>query len=182
MLVIHPKDKTTAMLSLLYEGIEHTRLDQSHSNKEVRSALNHVPPHEYVLLLGHGSERGLLSGMNEEGGAYDRLIVNASHGYYLRRHGARILGIWCHAHLFAKAEGLHGLFTGMIISELSEAQEYNIATTQAELDAENVKLAERLRMLLDGGTPIGEIPQRMAQLDDAHTPLTQFNYSHFYYL
>lgn len=36
-------------------------------------------------------------------------------------------------------EGLHGLFTGMIVSELSEALLYQVETTQEELDRENVK-------------------------------------------
>lgn len=35
MLVIHPKDKTTSMLSILYEGLEHTCIDQSNSKKDI---------------------------------------------------------------------------------------------------------------------------------------------------
>ena len=33
MVVIHPKDKTTNMLSILYEGLEHTRIDQSYRKR-----------------------------------------------------------------------------------------------------------------------------------------------------
>ena len=70
----------------------------------------------------------------------------------------------------------------MIISEMSEAEMYHIETTQEELDRENIKLVERLRSLLDEGISLEEIPQRMLELDDAHTPLTEFNYQNFYFL
>ena len=92
------------------------------------------------------------------------------------------MAVWCNADRFARAEGLHGLFTGMIVSELSEALLYQVKTTQEELDRENVKLAHRLRTLLDEGNPLNEIPKRMLAMDDVHSPLTAFNYNNFYYL
>ena len=79
-------------------------------------------------------------------------------------------------------EGLHGLFTGMIVSELSEALLYQVETTEEELDRENVKLAMRLRLLLDAIIPLNEIPKRMLAMDDVHSPMTTFNYNNFYYL
>ena len=79
-------------------------------------------------------------------------------------------------------EGLHGLFSGMIVSELSETLLYQVETTQEELDRENVKLAHRLRALLDERIPLSETPKRMLAMDDVHSPLTTFNYKNFYYL
>ena len=181
MLVIHPRDKTTAMLSVLYEGQDAHRLDQDSSNKRIREALNRVPACERILLLGHGSDKGLLS-READGRDFDRLIVNHSHAFYLRRHPGNIVAIWCHADLFGRAEGLHGLFSGMIITELSEALLYEVPTTGEELVRENDRLFRRLRTLLDEGVPLREIPGRLQALDDARTPLTDFNYSHFYYL
>lgn len=69
----------------------------------------------------------------------------------------------------------------MIISELSEAFLYGIETTQEELDGENMKLAQRLRSLFDEGVLLSEIPARMKALDNVRSPLTNFNYDHFYY-
>ena len=92
------------------------------------------------------------------------------------------MAVWCNADKFARAEGLHGLFTGMIVSEVSEALLYQVETTQEELDRENVKLAMRLRTLLDERIPLSEIPKRMLEMDDVHSPLTTFNYKNFYYL
>lgn len=182
MLVVHPKDKTTAMLAALYDGLEVRLLDQSFKNSEVKDALYHTSKQERIMMLGHGSDKGLFSRDHEEQDVFDRLIVYHPHAYYLRKHGSNIVAVWCNADLFARKEGLHGLFTGMIISELSEALIYGVETTQEELDQENVKLANRLRLLFNEGIPLYEIPQCMQELDDAHSPLSEFNYKNFHYL
>lgn len=182
MVVIQPKDKTTSMLSILYEGIEHTLIDQSYSKNEISHILNHVPCHELILLLGHGSDLGLFSRNDDRFDVFDRLIVYQPHAYYLRKHGCNIVGIWCNANLFAEKERLHGLFTGMIVTEMSETSLYGINTSQEELDKENVKLAKRLRSLLDENVPLQDIPSRILALDDVHSQLTDFNYRNFYYL
>lgn len=182
MLVIHPTDRSTSMLSALYAGLDARRLDERSSAKEINHALNHTPRGERIVLLGHGSDKGLFSRLDDTQAGFDRIIVGHPQAYYLRRHGANIVAIWCNADLFAKAEGLHGLFSGMIVSEMDEATLYGITTTQAELDEETVKLARRLRSLLDEDIPLSALPQRIAEMDDAHTPLTTFNYSRFSYL
>ena len=182
MLVIHPKDRTTAVLAGLYEGLEVRLLDNSHPNGVIEHHLYHTSNNERIMLLGHGCAQGLFSRKNDEIDVFDRVIIRHSHARYLRNHGANIVAVWCNANLFAQDEHLHGLFTGMIISEMSEAEMYHIETTQEELDRENIKLVERLRSLLDEGISLEEIPQRMLELDDAHTPLTEFNYKNFYYL
>lgn len=182
MLVIHPKDKTTAMLSALYEGQEHTLVDQSFSKSEISHILNHTPARERIMLLGHGSDKGLFSRTDDNINTFDRLLVYHQHAYYLRKHGCNIMGIWCHANIFAEAERLHGLFTGMIVTEMDEAQMYGIETSQEELDRENIKFAARLRGLLDEGVALYDIPSRMPELDDCHSPLTEFNYHNFHYL
>ena len=182
MLVIHPKDKTTAMLSALYEGLGARVIYDCRSTKEVGRLLHHVSTQERIILLGHGSDKGLFFREDDCRDEFDRIIVGHSHAYHLRRHGGNIVAVWCNADLFARAEGLHGLFSGMIISEQSEAQLYQVETSQEELDRENLKLARRLRALLDEDVPLNEIPERMLAMDDVRSPLTTFNYKHFFYL
>ena len=182
MLVIHPKDKTTAMLSALYEGLEAQVVDDCRSTKEMGHLLHHVSTQERIMLLGHGSGKGLFYRADDSKEGFDKIIVGHHHAYHLRKHGGNIVAVWCNANQFARAEGLHGLFTGMIVSELSEALLYQVETTQEELDRENVKLARRLRTLLDERIPLSEIPKRMLAMDDVHSPLTTFNYNNFYYL
>ena len=182
MLVIHLKDKTTAMLSALYDGLEAQVVDNYRSTKEMGHLLHHVSTQERIMLLGHGSDKGLFFRADDSKDEYDKVIVSHAHAYHLRKHGENIVAIWCNADQFALAEGLHGLFTGMIVSELNEALLYQVETTQEELDRENVKLARRLRALLDERIPLSEIPKRMLAMDDVHSPLTTFNYNKFYYL
>lgn len=83
---------------------------------------------------------------------------------------------------FAKKEGLHGLFSGMIISEMSEAEEYGVVTDKDGMDKTNRLMFTRLRRLLDDGTPLHEIPERLKALNTTQSDLSRFNYERFYYV
>lgn len=52
MLVIHPKDKTTAMLSALYDGLEAQVVADYRTTKEMGRLLHHVSTQERIMLLG----------------------------------------------------------------------------------------------------------------------------------
>lgn len=181
MIVIHPKDCTTGMLSVLYQNLPDLCLiDQTSTKREINHLLNHSPSRELIMLLGHGGERGLFSRQDCTKAEFDRIIVGHQQAYYLRSHC--VIGIFCYARLFAETERLHGLFTGMFISEMQEAEEYGIQTSREELDRENDLFMLRLRRLLDEKVRLAEIPARMQLLDEAHTPLTEFNYHSLFYL
>lgn len=181
MLVIHPTDRTTAFLSTIYNGNDnYILLTQDNSPEEVRRAIHHLPKSEPLLLLGHGSGDGLFS-RQVDTGAFDRIIVGHKHAFYLRGR-SNIVGIWCNADQFARKEGLHGLFTGMIISEMSEALEYGITVTEEELLRENEVFAQRIAALYNGGTPLWKVPDELKTLVDRWTPLTEFNYNNIFYL
>ena len=169
------------MLSALYDGLEAQVVADNCSTKEMGHLLHHVSTQERIMLLGHGSDKGLFYRADDSKEGFDKIIVGHPHTYHLRKHGGNIVAVWCNANQFARAEGLHGLFTGMIVSELCEALLYQVETTQEELDRENVKLARRLRTLLDTRIPLSEIPKRILVMDDVHSPLTTFNYKNFYY-
>lgn len=145
-------------------------------------ALHRTSAGERIMLLGHGSDKGLFLHQDDSWDEFDRLIVYHPHAYYLRKHGGNMVGIWRHVIMFAEAKGLHGLFLGMIVTEMSEALLYGIEATQEELDCENLKIVQRLRRLFDEGVPLFDIPQRLVVMDGAHTPLTDFNYRNFYCL
>lgn len=166
------------MLSALYEGTGARLVDDTFSNTDIKHELNHAAKYERIMLLGHGSDKGLF----RKGGDGYRLLIGHAHAYYLRKHRSNIIAVWCNADMFAKAEGLHGMFTGMIVSEMVEAVQYGIVTSQEELDLENVKLAKRLRLLLDENVSLVDIHKRMLEMDDTHTPLTEFNYRNFHYM
>lgn len=181
MIVIHPKDRTTQMLEALYKDSPHTLVDTTLSKNQLRSLLYNEPSSERFMLLGHGGPEGLFTRTDDTKNCFSKLIDH-SFTHILRKHPGKIFAVFCHAKLFAEKEFLHGLFSGMIISEMSEAKYYDIPTTEEELARENVKLAKHLRTLLDENTPWCLIPERILQMDDVHTPLTEFNYHNFYYM
>ncbi len=182
MLVIHPIDRTTEVLKMLYAGLDARVVSDDCSNKEMDHLLKHTSTQERVMLLGHGSDKGLFFRRDDTKNEFDKVIVAHRNNYMLRRHDGNIIGIWCHANLFAQAEGLHGLFSGMMISEESEAEEYGIAATHEEILASNKVMFGKLRRLLDEHVPLHEIPARMRALDNEHTPLSEFNYGNFHYM
>ena len=182
MLVIHPTDRTTEMLSILYEGLEAKLIESDYSNKEMGHLLRHTSPSERIMLLGHGSDKGLFYRDDDTKDEFDKIIVGHPHAFHLRNHGSNIIGIWCHAVEFAKKEGLHGLFSGMIISEMSEAEEYGVVTDKDSMDKTNRLMFTQLRRLLDDGTPLHEIPERLKALNTTQSELSRFNYERFYYV
>ena len=182
MLVIHPTDRTTEMLSILYEGLEAKLIESDCSNKEMGHLLRHASPSERIMLLGHGSDKGLFYRYDDTKDEFDKILVRHPHAFHLRNHGSNIIGIWCHAVEFAKKEGLHGLFSGMIISEMSEAEEYGVATDKESMEQTNRIMFTQLRRLLDNGTPLHEIPECLKALDTTESDLSRFNYDRFYYV
>lgn len=75
MIVIHPKDKTTAMLSALYGGLEAQVVADNLSTKEMGHLLHHVSTHERIMLLGHGSDKGLFFRKDDSKDEFDKIIV-----------------------------------------------------------------------------------------------------------
>lgn len=182
MLVIHPKDRTTSVLSILYEGIEANVISNKCSNKEMEQLLHHISTQERIILLGHGSDKGLFYREDDTKDEFDKIIVGHPHGFHLRKHGGNLIGVWCHADDFARTEGLHGLFSGMIISEVQEAKEYGIVATQQGILKSNTIMFEHLRWLLDKDVPLCEIPQRIKNMDAERSSLSEFNYHNFHYI
>ena len=188
MTVIHATDPTTAFLSQLYEEREdlRTRITESATNSDVARAIR---ADDTIMMLGHGTEFGLFSKPDKDG-KYKRMLITDRHVEFLR--SKTCIGIWCHADKFAKKYGLQGLFSGMIISELEEVEiaeneekEENgetkeIHTTQEEIEEENEKFARRLKFCINN-YPLQEIPQRMRELDDVKSELTNFNYKRLHY-
>ena len=132
-------------------------------------------PHK--SLLGHGNEYGLFS-KPDKNGDYRRFLITDRHVQFLR--DKTCIGIWCYANKFAERYGLHGLFSGMIISELQEAVDNNIKTTKEEIDREMQTFTLRLRDCIDR-YGLQEASIRMRDLDDVKSELTRFNYNNLYY-
>ena len=176
MTIIHANDPTTRFLSLLYDHREDikTHITEKSTNMDVIRAMR---GDDTIMMLGHGSEAGLCSIIRDDG-SFERLLVNSSHVQFLR--DKTCIGIWCHADLFATYYKLHGLFSGMIISEQQEAINEHVTTSKEEIDREMLKFTSHLReCILQYG--LKDTPMRMKELDDVKSELTQYNYNNLYY-
>ena len=176
MIVIHANDPTTRVLSRLYESREDflLRITEDSTKGEVRRSVREA---DQIMMLGHGNPFGLFSTPNKKG-KYVRLLIDSDYVQFLRNKVC--IGIWCYANEFARQYGLQGLFSGMIISELHEAEENNIPATKEEIDTEMEKFVDRLKFCIET-YELHDVPARMLELDDVHSPLTEFNYKNLYY-
>ena len=176
MTIIHANDPTTKFLSVIYNQREDIRrhITEKDTTSDVKRAIR---DDKTIMMLGHGDEYGLYSAPDKKGKVRRRLIK--SDFVYLLR-DTTCIAIWCKANEFAHSYDLHGLFSGMIISELEEALLFEIPTTLEELHRENEKFAQRLKFCFEKYN-LKEVPARMKELDDVKSPLTTFNYNNLFY-
>ena len=110
-LVIHPNDKTTDMLELVYKNHKEYTIckDNGISKKELIELIN---SHERIIMLGHGTPYGLIN--------------SARNGYLIDDSFADLLktkdtySVWCYSYDYFKRHNISGFHTGMIISEVIE--------------------------------------------------------------
>ena len=176
MTVIHANDPTTRFLSVLYDTREDltSHVTETSTNSDVIRAIR---ASDTIVMLGHGNEYGLFSKPSKNG-KYERFMITDRHVQFLR--DKTCIGIWCYANQFTKRYGLHGLFSGMIISEFQEAIELGIPATEDEIHTERERFALRLKNCIEAYS-LEEIPARMKSLNDTQSELTRFNYSNLYY-
>lgn len=120
-LVIHPDDRSTDFLKLIYEGkcYDVVNFDDNelidYEPHEIKGILyNDIEKHDRILLMGHGTHYGLL---NPKRGGF---IVDDSFADLLNTKD--IVSIWCFSDQFFKRNDIYNnqLHTGMIISEVLE--------------------------------------------------------------
>lgn len=176
MTVIHATDPTTQVLSLLYQQREDVRLciTEKSTSSDVQRAIR---TDDVLMMLGHGNEYGLFS-KPDRNGEYRRFLITDRHVQFLR--DKTCIGIWCYANKFAEKYKLHGLFSGMIISELQEAIDLGVPATKDEIDKEMEKFTIRLKDCMEK-FGLEQTPLRMKELDDVQSELTKFNYGNLYY-
>ena len=175
MTFIHATDPTTQVLSLLYRQRENVRalLTERNTSSDVMRAIR---ADNVIVMLGHGNEYGLSSKPNKKG-KYERFMITDKHVQFLRN--KTCIGIWCYANKFAEKYRLHGLFSGMIISESQEAIDLGVPATKEEIDKEMEKFTSRLKDCIET-YGVEQVPMRMKELDNVQSALTKFNYGNLY--
>jgi len=137
-LIIHPDDRSTDFLRPIYRDLKHKTVITGPITRDGLHAL--IKAHDRIIGLGHGSPSGLFNMSSNGFGSY---VLGASEVEVLR--GKELVSIWCHANQFMERHRLNGLYSGMFISEVSEARYYGLnEVTQADVNESNDAFARIL--------------------------------------
>ena len=138
-LIIHPEDSSTTFLEIVYRDIPNKTVLTHGTVEEV---IENIMTHDRVMIMGHGSPQGLFAAGRFRGnGTY---IIDESIIPLLKTKDDNIY-IWCNADRFVDKHGLKGFYSGMFISEVSEAWYCGLPyTTQDMVDESNYSFCEIL--------------------------------------
>ena len=131
-LVIHPDDRSTDFLSSIYDGINNKSVYRGGLSK--KEIIQKIKTHDRIIMMGHGSPWGLFNvgGWKcKNGHIIDIDMVN------VLSKKKDVFYIWCNAHEFVDQHNLKGFYTGMFISEVSEASWFHIYVRQNVVDESN---------------------------------------------
>jgi hypothetical protein len=165
-LIIHPDDRSTDFLRPIYRDLKHKTVITGPITRDGLHAL--IKAHDRIIGLGHGSPSGLFS---MSSGGFGSYILGAGEVEVLR--GKELVSIWCHANQFMERHKLNGLYSGMFISEVSEARYYGLnEVTQADVNESNDAFARIL-----GREMYWSEDQRWlwASVQDRYTKLADWN-------
>ena len=135
-LVIHPQDSSTDFLTPIYMNLKSfpdfddvTIVRGGMSKDEVDKL---ITEHDRIMMMGHGSPGGLFSvGQFKSQG----FIIN--HTTVPLLENKECIFIWCNADRFVEANNLKGLYSGMFISETSEAAYCGLPNTPQDVVTES---------------------------------------------
>lgn len=148
-LVIHPDDPSTDFLIPIYDNIFQPTVVTGGVSKEELKQM--IIDHDRVMMMGHGSPHGLFSmGMFSDSNVPYPQRFN--YAYAIDYTMVEVLNqkdnnvfIWCNADQFVNRHNLKGLYSGMFISEVSEATYCGLPNTPQEMvDESNNHFAELL--------------------------------------
>lgn len=137
-LVIHPKDASTDFLTRIYKDKDWTSIRSW--PQDPASLKRFINCYDRIIMMGHGTPSGLLNVGSFYGDEPNQFYVIDNYFADLLQ-TKETVSIWCHSDQFARQYKLPGFHTGMIISEVSEAQ-YVLGKTplNAEETLDNMNL------------------------------------------
>jgi hypothetical protein len=180
ILVIHPEDHSTDFLKPIYKNLPNTTvITGGISYRDVKQL---IKEHDQVIMMGHGSPHGLFSMgkfLNSGGYIIDSMMVDV-----LREKNNNIY-IWCNADVFVDKHRLNGVYSGMFISEVGEAEYCGLPNTeQTVVDESNNMFAKELgkQLLMETSLELvydntNQVYRELAQSNK----VAKYNQNRFYY-
>ena len=177
-LIIHPNDRSTDFLRSIYVNIKRKTVIVKDTSRDVLLAL--IRSHDTIIMLGHGSSSGLF---NVSGIGKGVMAIGESLVEELR--GKQLIAIWCNCDKFIERHGLSALYSGMFISEVSEARYCGVQGDQAMVDESNSMFAVLLGNMLsetsmDLEKTYGMVLESYNELGEVNT-VAKYNSDRFYY-
>lgn len=166
-LVIHPTDSTTSFLSKIYNGKDWT-IENRHAGPDYRKKdfIQQVKDHDRIIMMGHGFPGGLFFSH-----------IKPETVYLLKE--KECVCIWCNADQFVNKYKLKGFFTGMFISEVGEANYFDIYPTQEEVDFSNHFFTDLVAENIEkDSVPLHQIVKE--NYYSSECPVIQFNNDRLY--
>lgn len=147
-LIIHPRDSSTTFLNTIYKDIENKTVITGGINKNELNEL--IKSHDRVMMMGHGSPVGLFSVGNFQ--TNNGYIIDGSSVSVLNEKEDNVF-IWCYANMFTMKHRLKGFYTGMFISETSEAFACGVYNaTQHDVNLSNDRFCEIMKKNVNENT------------------------------
>jgi len=140
-LIVHPTDRSTDFLKVIYEKMENVTLVTGGKTKQEIKEL--IKEHDRCMFMGHGSPSGLFT-VGQFKGPTNGYIIDITMVEELKKKDNTVF-IWCNADEFVNRHGLKGFYSGMFISEVGEAYYCGLpGTTQDIVDESNFGFVKRL--------------------------------------
>jgi hypothetical protein len=178
-LIVHPQDPSTSFLEPIYGTIEDkTVITGGVSKYKLRQLIKN---HDRIIMLGHGSPWGLFAvGKFPIVGSY---VIDSSFTDLLSSKQENIF-IWCYANHFVQRYGLSGFYSGMFVSELTEAIYCNLLDVDLkQIEESNKSFASIVsRNILQPLNVLYEnVIQKEYGLLAETNPIAKFNVERLYY-
>lgn len=144
-LIIHPRDRSTEFLSDIYSDLDDaTLVTGSVGRAELKRMID---SHDQVIMLGHGTPHGLMSvGQFPDAPGF---VIDDSFADQLAEKKNSVY-IWCNADKFVDWNVLSGFYTGMFISDTSEAYSMGLGyTLRDEVDESNSTFVTAVSRVID---------------------------------
>lgn len=164
-LVIHPTDPSTDFLNVIYADLECMVIRENIDDIQLRNLIRH---HDRIIMLGHGFQLGLFG--------HGKILINASHVELLK--DKKLVGIWCFANNFFESNGLLGIYSDMIISEMEEAMVFGVDCTYDEINESNTQFALAVRNSIVNDFPVETFKSGYRSDEN---PVIHWNQDNFYH-
>ena len=153
-------DRDTGLLQAIWQGLHVDRyIVIFHDDENYEDAVDDALSEEddTLILCGHGTTQGLLHPNLNSG----RYIVHENNVHLI--HARNVICSWCYSSYFGENHHMSGFFTGMFITNESEAEQHGITFAQSDYDDIDIDICQyeryfnlSINRFLKDGVPMSE--------------------------